>query len=309
MPRFSYWPFQISAGPEAATAWADREELRRALDDLLLGVKPSRPSTFINIWAYYGAGKTYALRYLERTGRAAGIWTIYAVTPKGGAHFVDFYRSIVSALSEEQLFAVQVDLEPSTSDVGQSLYRSLRVKSIGSPSQAALATTYLSGRKTTVTQRRDLAAIVDLNYSGNAAEALTMILRALGKSRGVLLLLDEVQDLSGMKDRALSETDGLLQKVFDEVQYGLRIVASFTTGVKETICQVLGDALYNRASRLIEIPEISEDEALRFLSELIRPARLDTEADVFEPFSEAIMRSMISAIRQSGEKLVPRAII
>jgi len=309
MPRFLYWPFQIAAGPDGSLVWADREELRKALDDLLLGVKPSRPSTLINIWAYYGAGKTYALRYLERGARDAGIWSVYSVTPQGAVSFLDVYRSIASALSDEQLAAVESELELSSSDVGQSLYRSLRVKSIGSASQAALATMYLTGRKTSAAQRRDLNAIVDLNYAAHAAEALVITLKALGRTRGVVLLLDEVQNLSLMKPRALGETSGLLQQVFDGVQHGLRIVASFTTGMRETIRDVLGEALYHRASRLIEIPEFSEDEAVRFLRELIRPARSDARVGVFEPFSEARMREMILAIREGGEKLVPREII
>lgn len=309
MARFKYWPFQISAGPEAGLVWVDREELRKTLDDLLLGVKPSRPSTIVNIWAYYGAGKTYALRYLERAARAAGIWSIYSVTPKGAANFLDVYRAIAGALNDEQLKIVERDLETSSSDVGQSLYRSLRVRNIGSPAQAALATMYISGRKTSATQRRDLNAIVDLNYASYAAEALAIILRALGRSHGVVLLLDEVQDLIGMKERALGEATGLLQKVFDEVQFGLRIVASFTTGMKETVRQVLGEALYHRASRLIEIPEFSEDEALGFLAELLRQARTDPGLDVFEPFSEGTMRAMIRSIRDNDEKLVPREII
>jgi hypothetical protein len=309
MPKFSYWPFQISAGPEPTAVWADRTELRKELDGLLLGVKPSRPSTFINIWAYYGAGKTHALRYLERSARNAGLWSVYAVMPKGAANFGDVYTAIASELTDAQLLVAQDALERDFSDIGQSMHRALRARSIGGPTLAFDATAYLRGRKTTSRQRRDLAVSVDLNHHPTAAEALALMLRALGTSRGVVVLLDEVQDLSGMRDRSLSETDGLLQKVFDEVQFGMRIVASFTTGIKDTIREVLGDALYHRASRLIEIPEFSKDEAIEFLADLIRPATTRGEKNIFAPFSEAEMVAMIQSILDGEEKLVPREII
>lgn len=297
------------AGPQSDDIWAARNELRVELDQLLKTLKPTRPATLVNIWAYYGAGKTYALRYLEKEAVARGITAIYCVTPKGATGFVDLYRSIVSSISDNAFMLIQEALKRSRTDVGQSIYQALRARNIGSQFQAANAYAYICAQKISSSSRRDLSATADLTHPALAAEALTLMLKALAQNSGVILLIDEAQDLSGMRDRALNETVGLIQKVFDELQYGVRIIASFTTGVKDTIRQVLGDALYHRASKLIEIPEFSEDDALNFLKELITPACCSSDANVFSPFTDNDVLKWISSIKNSQGKLVPRELI
>jgi hypothetical protein len=309
MSKFKYWPFQISAGPSGVEHWIGRHELKARLDRLVRGIAVDRPSTLINIWAYYGAGKTFALRYLQWRAVSCKIWAIYCVTPKGASTFTDLYRAIVSAMTDEQLTVIQAALKSSRSDVGQSIHQACLVRSVGSASQAAAALNYLTAQKVGAAARRDLGVTADLTYSNCAGEALSIMLRKLGSDRGVLLLLDEVQDLSGMRDRVLNETNGLLQGVFDNVQSGLRIVTSFTTGVKETIRQVLGDALFHRASDLIEIPEFSSEEALSFLYDLVMSARDEGTVDAFEPFTAEDISLMIASISKSGDRLVPRELI
>jgi hypothetical protein len=309
---FKYWPFQIAAGSESGISWADRTELRLELDSIVRGVKPNRPTTLINIWAFYGAGKTYALRYLQHQATQAGIFAIYCTTPQGASGFVNLYRAIISALGTiPGLYdLLEESLREARTDTGQSITQACKFLSIGNPSQAAEGFSYLSGAKTTARARRDLGVTADIADANIACAALTEILTALGSHSGVLLLLDEVQDLSGMKERALAETTGILQKVFDGVPRGFRLIVSFTTGNKETIGQVLGPALSNRSSKTISIPEFSPSEAVEFLGDLIRQAREnDADPNPFHPFTLSDLESIVTATRSDGQQLLPRALI
>jgi len=302
-------PFQGVGGNSKSSEWAGRSALKLELDSIVAGAKPDRPAALMNIWADFGAGKTFALSHIAGCAEDRGLHAIYSAMPRGATGFTDVYRSIVSGMSEKQ-FASVADTElASRSDVGQSIAQACKYITLGNPAQAAEATSYLSGQKLGVRRRRDLGLVADLCDPNLGAAGLTIMLRALGSRQGVVLLLDEVQELGNMRERALSEATGLLQRIFDDVQKGVRVITSFTTGVKDTIDQVLGGALVSRTQKTIEIPQFTEVEALDFLRELISFAKKPGPRDALSPFSEPILDEIVRETAEHDHGLLPRPLI
>jgi hypothetical protein len=311
---FWRWPFEISAGGESEVEWAGRPALREQIDRIARGLKPDRPTSLINVWAAFGAGKTFAMRYAEKQAQKMGIIPIYVVISGAASGFSSIYRSVMQGLQSrsEAFEIIATNVETVRTDVGQSIYQASRRMTIGNAAQAAEAFSYLSGAKTSLARRRDLGVTAELSDANISATALALVLSSLGRTLGVLLLLDEMQDLANMKPRGLAETTSSLQKVFDEVQHGLRIVTSFTTYGKGQMEDILGQALTSRSSRMLEIPELQELEGIEFLKDLIRQAKVADQRHSVAPFTEESLQNIVGTARQnlrSGERLGPREII
>jgi hypothetical protein len=311
MPDFGFerWPFEISSGAASSVQWAGRPELREMLDKQIVGLRPDRPTSLTNLWAAYGAGKTFAMRYLEKAALKKGAFVTYCVTPGGAASFGSFYKLIIDSLDSRAWRVLEDSLMEVKSDVAQSIYRAIRKITIGNMTQAAEAQSYLSGAKTSVRQRRELDVTADFSDVNRATSALATILTILGKASGVLVLLDEFQDLANFKDKSRIETLQCFQKLFDEVPLGLRMVTSFTLYNKETIDDILGPALSSRSTRILEVPEFSAGQAVSFLSALILQAKPAESSNSLYPFSQASLEQIVAASISAGDRLLPRALI
>jgi hypothetical protein len=237
---------------------------------------------------------------------------LYMITPKGIRSFVDIYRAIVDGAIEANLLAAAGrDLFDRTggqlnSDVGRAI---IRIGMYPEEEGARMAVSWLRAEKVSVRDLKDIGLSQRIETSADAIEALNQLIRVLQRegSVKVLLLIDEVQDLADLGKR-LTECIGGLHKVFDRNPDGLTMVMSFTTASQPALKGIIGETLFDRASDVLTLPALSQDEAIEMVEGLLREWSLDPSTAP-APFTRDAIVEVVKHLAAKRLQLTPRALI
>jgi hypothetical protein len=267
------------------------------------------------LWADYGAGKTHALRHLEFLARSVdGLVPLYVVTPRGIKSFLDVYRAIIDSAAQSGILAtigrelfnatMQREVQP---DVDRAL---VRIPTYDERT-AKIALSWLKAEHVAASDMRDIGLSRRLESTADAVDALNRIMgliRADGK-RSVLLLLDEVQELTDLKKR-LPEAVGGLHKLFDKNTEGLTIIFSFTLGSPDEVAHIIGDAMFDRAAKGIglRLPELDAGEAIALVKGLLAYCSIDRSRAPF-PFTQSAVEELVRHVRANSTILTPRDVL
>lgn len=313
------WPFSVSPSEESAKLWVGRKDIKRRMSRLLRGIQRVSASQIVLLWASYGAGKTHLLKHLEWLAREdrPEVIPLFVVTPRGIKSFLDIYRAIIeAAIRAGTVEAAGHDLfsrsggEPD-SDLGRALVR----MAMGRGNEPALAASWLKAERVDLRELRNIGITRRLESTADGVDALDRLIKTLQRdgSVKVLLLIDEMQELEELDTgrgggRKLSECVGGLHKVFDSNTEGLTLVLSFTTGSQASLRDIIQDALFDRSSEVISLPQLNDEEAVEFVYGLMHEWSIDTN-QVPKPFTDDAIRTVISKMPKDAGGLSPRSII
>ena len=306
------WPFHVVASPGTAGIWVARPEFEKRLRTLQRSAKRIPTSQIVILWATFGSGKTHALLHLQQlVASDPDVAALYVVTPKGITSFVQIYQAIMDAALKSGLIheTGRAFFEEGAGRADSDLERALLRIGMYEGENAATAISWLRGERVRVTELRQIGIGGRIETSIDAVDALNQlvtIIRRTGHSR-IMLLLDEVQELEEV-GKKLAECVGGLHKVFDQNPEGLTIVLSFTTGNQGSVRAILGETLYDRASRPLTLPDMGADESAHFIEELITAYSIDSSRSPF-PFSREAVRAVVAHLETSQIPLTPRALI
>ena len=305
------WPFSVPVTLGGAQVWAGRPEFPKRAQRLVWSASRVPSSRLILLWSSFGAGKTHALRHLESlAGNSKTLVPIFAVVPAGVKSFVDVYRSIATPVVARPEFRERgLRLMPASDEIRSDVDRAAISVAARPPAEAAVASAWLRAERVPITELRRVGLSRRIETTTDAVEALQQIFGTLtsGDSRHVLLLVDEVQELSSLGQR-LNECMSALHKVFDQSSSGLTIVLSFTTTSQATVRGIVGDALFSRVSESLTLPVLTPDEGYEFGRELIAAHSLEVSRAPF-PFTEGALRGVVQRVGDSRVDLTPRELI
>ena len=121
-------------------------------------------------------------------------------------------------------------------------------------------------------------------------------------------MIDEFQEIGLLPPKKRFEINGFMHKLFDNNPNFFNLFLSFTTGDKDTVQSLLGDALKDRISNFIEIPEMNSVEACEFLEKLIEIHASPNNPGLY-PFVKSGIESIVDHVENSEKFLIPRELI
>jgi hypothetical protein len=307
------WPFSVVPPNRPTELWLGRPEAEQRMRRILRSARSVPTSQILLLWADYGAGKTHALRHMEFLARAVdGLVPLYVVTPKGIKSFLDVYKAIIDSASQAGILTtIGRELFNATMnrDVQADIDRALVRIPTYDERTTKIALAWLKGDHVSATDMRDIGISRRLESTTDAIDALNRIIGLIRGSgtRSLLLLLDEVQELDDLK-RRLPEAVGGLHKLFDRNTEGLTMIFSFTLGNQDGVRNIIGPALFDRASIGLRLPELDVAEAIELVRGLIQTCSIDRKRVPF-PFTEAAVQETVRIVAANTTILTPRDVL
>lgn len=331
------WPFVVVPQPNHCDYLADREQLKKDVDDLLVTMSRREGSSIHIFWAWFGAGKTHTLYYMQNLaskaqdeyGRPNGLVPIYTELPRSPGGFVDVYKTFADALDVVELADAYLELR--TSPSGESaierirrasvdLDNALQVLATGTAQTRTIAEHWIKGDKLPISEFREAGITKRIATPEEAVKVFSALIEILARSRAVrgarvgrvVWLLDEFQRISSTSAKVLREINNGLHSAFNSCPTGLSLVLSFSGRPEKALPDWFSPELRDRIgiTKVLVLPPLRRDTALKFLADVLshnRSAGARKDNHYF-PFTEAACIRIIDWIANNSE-LKPRAIM
>lgn len=317
------WPFLVVPNEESITLWAGREELKIDLYNGLRKASRSPASKLSLIWAWFGSGKSHTLRHLkwlcESHPEKYPLVGIYVVYPGQVRNMLDIYKAIISNIDFHTITNISTEYlndiieQFNVGSWGIFLKNGFEYMKKGSESVQASIFSWLRGDKVHLNILKSYGISKRIESTEDCVQILTILFKIIlniTDKKSILLMIDEFQEIGKLPPSKLNDINAFLHKLFDSNPNQLNLYLSFTTGNKETVRHLIGDALQNRISSAIEIPEMSVEESVDFLSSLLKLyADEDNQTGVY-PFTVEALVSIAQTIDNDPTRhLIPRELI
>jgi DNA-binding FrmR family transcriptional regulator len=229
---------------------------------------------------------------------------------------MDLYKSIASCIDIMPLLKADKDtLSEAAQSAVSEVWRSNLVNAVkymkhGGERARGTIRSWLAGEKVHLSVLRSYEIdrrIESMEDCIAVLSSLIALLRALEGTKGVVLMIDEFQEVSKLPARKLNELNSFLHKLFDANPNGLQLFLSFTTGDKETINELLGDALQNRVSNTLSLPEFDQRESVQFLQDLLALHSINSSDG--PAFTLDGLQEIVAHLHAKHEHLIPRELI
>lgn len=314
------WPFQVVPDDETVRTWADRAAFKKLSYGALKSASRIPTSQVTLFWAWYGSGKSHTLRHLAwicKSGEGGiKLTPVYAVFPGQISNALDLYRSIVSSIDLTALLdgsPKDIDGWVATSVVGnwkENLASAINCMKHGGESAKGTIRAWLAADKVHLNQLRECNIDRRIENMEDAIKILSSLVRMLcaaNGSNGIVLMIDEFQEIGKLPAKKLHEVNTFLHKLFDANPKRLQLFLSFTTGDKETVNHLLGEALQSRVSNTLSLPEFDQQEACEFLRDLVALHSLDGAS--CGCFAASGFQALVVHLQGAQKRLVPRELI
>jgi hypothetical protein len=321
---FKYWPFDIVPVQGGKLIWADRKALKASLDRLGQRLRRHQAVSLHLLWADFGAGKTHALLYFKQeieSGNFGGLLALYSALPKGCREFLDIYRSVVRAITAEQLSSAyaasikllgQKELHSRLDKIWPNLSKCFHSIAIGNDEQRSTALAWLHAEGgVSLKQLQGLSITSRIRSTDEAVLALTGIVRLFNSSgfSRVIFMVDEFQRVEALRRQQQDEINAGLHGFFNNCGSGMSLIVSFSFGLEENIRHFLNAELLSRADPIrLSIPALSLDEGNEFLGEIVSLARDPEEPwPVTDDALPAIVKGVHAKLKLTPRRLVKAA--
>jgi len=162
---------------------------------------------------------------------------------------------------------------------------------------------------------RNMGAARGIQTSSDKLRILRGILNLLTNTiySRVILWIDDAERLGDMTGRDLADFQVFIRDLLDYVPLNLNIILNFTLtpGQKvEDIIVFLGDALRSRLYLQIKVEELTEEDFLEYVRDLLnfcRP-RGAKVPDPYYPFEEKTLTTVFSMMKKHGYSVIPRSV-
>jgi len=332
------WPFPVVPEPDYCTFLAARSQVRMDVHEMVDALARRETSSIQLFWAWFGAGKTHTVHYFSHYAAQAAnakgnnrLITVYTEFPKGAKSFLDLYRSLLVAIDSDLLTEAFLEVATSPESAGvlrrlmqasPDLFTALNVLVTGNVQSQLLAHRWLRGDAVPASDLKKVGIAQRVTTSEEATRALASIIgmlnvaaQAHGRPAARLIwIIDEFQRIQKAGTRGLDDINSGLHSTFNASPNALTLVFSFSgrpqpSGLPDWFSRELRDRIGR--TKVMVLPPMSADEALRFVREILSQFRLavgSLPSAPFFPFSEATCKAIIAEVQAKGE-LKPRSVM
>lgn len=318
---FRHWPFDLTPDLRGEIVWADRGELRAAIDRMLRKLSKMPSNSLHLLWADFGAGKTHTLLYMRqrlREDRSTRSFPVYCSLPKQARHFPDIYKAIARAIPSEQIQGAFRDVESAKghdwlrrrmTQIWPSMWNALNSLSSGPEPFQETAYGWLRCEERLPAAQLARIGVTDrIRTTDDALLALQAMidLFIFAGHRRVYLLIDEFQRIGELRGKVQDEINAGLHGLFNSAGPGVSLVLSFSFGVEENIRLFLNKELLSRADpERISLPTMDLHQSVEFVAGMTRIAN---GGDELPSHLEAVSRRIAETIFKAGTP-TPRRLV
>jgi hypothetical protein len=244
---------------------------------------------------------------------------IYVVFPGQIKNVIDLYKSIISKIDIALITKfTDKDISEAFNEVSNTswcdfLKNGLNVIKYGDQNTKAVIKSWLAGEKVHLNTLKVFDIARRIESTEDCVEVLSCLFKViilLNKKKSILLMIDEFQEIGRLAPAKINDLNGFIHKLFDLNPNKLHLFLSFTTGDKATVRSLLGEALQNRISNILSIPEMDFKEAYEFMENLIKINSESSEKPDIYPFTKKALESIVNFVLESDERfLIPRELI
>ncbi len=306
----------------SALKWAGMATLKRKIDRSYQDFLVEDSKQMILNWGPYGGGKTFSAYYfIKKYESEPSLKHIYLRSPKDGNRTTkEFFKGIVDDLrfdvinqhirgliekhGEDELY--QLLIPKATSEYAKAICL------IGSddPRIINLMNRFIySGL--TKTELKGLGLAKDIQSDSDAVKFLSGILACFAGESDIydgklVFWLDEMEDIIYYAAKNYKAFSQVLRDLYDSFSSNVMLFLNFTLaeGEESTIETILGGAIWSRITKKIRYTEVTTEDALLYVNDLITSSRLDSAK--VAPFDQTISSQIVRMIPTSN--LTPREI-
>lgn len=343
-------PFQITPEKDKKSlTWAGLKSIKLKFDELIINSLTSDNSRVILNMSRWGGGKTHTAIYYSNIEHFPSIelkYTppvhIFIVTPKEADKAAsEFYQKIVESIGitriAETIKAMREHYKKENSedsalrilqewcgseDIGKILYLLGYIHQDEKEDIYFDASTFFFN-KPDATSKRKLKVrrgIESTNDKFVTISTLFKIFSAFDESgklelkRRVFLWLDEIEAFIWYSTRHMAVFSQALRELIDMTPNFLNLIMNFSYADTESISTLdflIGGALKSRVTEEINFDELSIDEALEYVRELLGYFRTGdvSQANPYFPFTEDALQLLFeNLVNKLKEPLMPRTI-
>jgi hypothetical protein len=318
------WPFREAASEESAGVWADRTPLKQQVENLSWRFANINTTSLHLLWADLGAGKTHTLLYLKRLcseSDNSNTQCIYVETPKTIKSFINIYTAIFRNMPLEQIVgAYKKCVNEYGKDFVSKLFGSMPETTsalyclvTGTTDTRNLATLWMSN--SALLTRHELAnvgvgkLIKTTDEAVSVLSGLINLLLAAQMCTSVVIILDDFQHAGETRRNISSDISIGLRKWYNGCPKSLNIILSFASHMADNIKYFIDSELLRVAySPRLMLPELSHEEAVQFVEDLMSAYRTPGAPVTTFPFSREAVASIIVRLQRTG-KLLPGKIV
>jgi hypothetical protein len=292
--------------------WASMEDVKSKLERSYNDCLVNNSKQIILNWGQWGGGKTFSAFYFSKEmNNVDHLQHIYVKCPKDGTKATDeFFSSVIDSISFDKLsnhirnLIAQVGEDTLINYLSPIATKEFAkaIVLIGSQNDEICNTMnrfLFSG--ITKTELKKLGLSRDIQTDSDSVKFLSGILScytgtdSLNNGR-VVIWLDEMEDLIYFAPKNYKIFSQILRDLFDAIPDRFLFFMNFTLaeGQESTIQLILGDALWSRVTKKIRYKEFNEDDALSYVNDLLKAAKIDK--DSAHPFDMDIARALINNI-------------
>jgi hypothetical protein len=324
--KLKYNPFGTAPTKELKI-WANHEELKQEMQKIVEAALISTPSRLqACVYGVWGMGKTHSALYFSNDDILKGIASKFVMNPPLGLWVLLPPRDVVDTLYIDIL-------------EGISIQRILEAVNFVRKKER-IVTPELQKRMREQTGDERLARV--LLKSKDIIERYLFMsmssseLRKVGLTRGIETFSDKIRTLKGIftlltntlysriilwiddferiddfPGKELAELRTFIRDLLDRMPQKLNIILIFTLlpGRRlEDMLMLLGDAVKQRLYKTVLVHELSENDYLTYIRDLLLLCRTDKTANPYFPFEEKALRYIYSKMKKADLAISPRNI-
>ena len=339
-------PFYTTPDTSKPLPWAGNEEYKKEIENTIKVSLVTSPSRIIINHGEWGMGKTHALRYFtdpknlgelcKQVNRKVPL-AIDLILPRKGV-FNSLYIDIINSIGIERIKEVIKRIQSNLVKKKIALSQGSLHKEINSIIQNDKLSKVLSflveGKKETVerylllnARNKDLdelkvpMGIVTTTDILNTLKGIFNIL--IRKTENIepeyskiFIWIDQTENITDFSGKEIIEIQEFLRDIMDMVPSNLVIFLNYSSRPDQIISDFLtylGDAVVMRIYKRIHIPEMSEDDAMSYIKEVLNNEYNRLKSDIelckanpYFPFDEATLRYLLKRIKENRKYLSPR---
>lgn len=320
--KLTEWPFRTVPDENYCSFLADRTQFRTDLGVFLddLSIQPA--SSIHLMWAWFGAGKTHTLRYLEYQCRKKimAILPIYMEFPRSVTKFIDLYKLFINRplieLVDDIYSKIYGDkLQKEIQHDFPDLSKALMLHVAGDDNEQDVAIRWLKAECKEIKILKNIGISKPISSAEEAIKAISWIFRLIfegsryiiNAKKRILWMIDEFQRIEDCRPSALREINSCLLSIFNRCPNSLTMIISFSGYPDEAnLPSWLSPEIKDRVgiNPFFLLPPLSEDDAFLFVKDILchfRDQSTNIQNELF-PFNEKSIGKVIKLIKEKAKE-------
>lgn len=316
------WPFRTVPDDNFCKFFADRTNFKNDISVFLNNLSIQPASSLHLMWAWFGAGKTHSLKYLEHLCKTkhTNILPIYMEFPRSVTKFLDLYklfinRQMIDFVDDIYSKMYGEDLQKELQLDYPDLSKALKHHVAGDDNEQDIAIRWLKAECKELKTLRSVGISKPVSTAEDAIKAISWIFKLIfegskyiinAKTR-ILWMIDEFQRVDECRTPTKNEINSCLVSIFNRCPNCLSIIISFSGFPEEKkLPKWLSKEVKDRVgvNPFFVLPPLSENEAYQFIKDVLFHFRMPAAnvPNPFFPFCEDSIKRIVYLIKEKAKE-------